>query len=150
MAQSGVREEGTRPGAGRPGGAAPRPAPSGGDCPGSHRGASARRRGGDRPRRRRHAPRWVATTLTVVALGTAGFGRLCYEHLTDGIEKGERGGGDTKARRTEPDAAGSASPMHRSGTGRACPAVNTITDESLGRDGAGYTLAIWPKPPRSP
>ncbi|MFJ7149715.1 LCP family protein [Streptomyces sp. NPDC100445] len=60
------------------------------------------------PRRRgRRAIRWSATVLAVVILGTAGAGYLYYQHLNSNIEKGARtGGDDSKARRTEPNAAG--------------------------------------------
>ncbi|BFO22127.1 LCP family protein [Streptomyces sp. KM77-8] len=50
--------------------------------------------------------RWSATTLAVLILGTAGAGYLYYEHLNGNLEKGERSSGDSKARRTEPNAAG--------------------------------------------
>jgi LCP family protein required for cell wall assembly len=45
-------------------------------------------------------------TLSVLILGTAGAGYLYYRHLNGNIEKGERSSGDSKARRTEPNAAG--------------------------------------------
>ncbi|KOG35344.1 transcriptional regulator [Streptomyces resistomycificus] len=50
--------------------------------------------------------RWSATSLAVLILGTAGAGYLYYQHLNGNIQKGERSGGDSKARRTEPNAAG--------------------------------------------
>ncbi len=50
--------------------------------------------------------RWSAATLSVLILGTAGVGYLYYEHLNGNIQKGARSIGDSKARRTEPNAAG--------------------------------------------
>jgi LCP family protein required for cell wall assembly len=140
----------------------------------------------------------------VLILGTAGAGYLYYEHLSDNIEKGERSSGDSKAHRTEPNAAGQ-TPLNilligsdsrasdanvalgggkdsrdnpplgdvqmlihlaadrKSAavvsvprdtrvdipactdpkTGEEFPATNTIINESLGRGGAGCTLATW-------
>ncbi|MFF9087369.1 LCP family protein [Streptomyces sp. NPDC014991] len=58
-------------------------------------------------RRRRRAMRWSATVLAVVILGTAGAGYLYYQHLNGNIKKGARSSGDdSKAHRTEPNAAG--------------------------------------------
>ncbi|GAA2426995.1 LCP family protein [Streptomyces coeruleofuscus] len=97
MAQSSsVHEEGTKPGAvpgepvpGRPGG------PGDGDGP-----------GGRRPGRGRRVLRWSATSLSMVILATAGAGYLYYEHLNGNIEKGRRSSGDSKARKSAPNAAG--------------------------------------------
>ncbi|MFF9808481.1 LCP family protein [Streptomyces coeruleorubidus] len=97
MAQSsGVYGEGTKPGAvpdepvpGRPTG------PGGGDGP-----------GGRRPGRGRRVLRWSATSLSVLILATAGAGYLYYEHLNGNIEKGRRSSGDSKARKSAPNAAG--------------------------------------------
>jgi LCP family protein required for cell wall assembly len=50
--------------------------------------------------------RWSATTLAVLILGTAGAGYLYYQHLNGNIRKGERSSGDSKAHKTEPNAAG--------------------------------------------
>jgi LCP family protein required for cell wall assembly len=61
---------------------------------------------GGRRRRGRRALRWSATVLSVVVLGTAGAGYLYYEHLNGKIQKGQRNSGDSKARRTAPNAAG--------------------------------------------
>ncbi|WP_399885827.1 LCP family protein [Streptomyces sp. BBFR51] len=208
MTQSSVRGEGTRPDAvrharGRRGGGrdeggtgtAGRQGP-----PGGNGRRSKRRRAG----RRHRALRWSATTLAVLILGTAGAGYLYYRHLNGNIEKGERSSGDSKAHRTEPNAAGQ-TPMnilllgsdsrasdanvalgggknHRDNppladvqmlihlaadrksaavvsiprdtrvdipacknpdTGEKFPAANTIINESLGRGGAGCTLATW-------
>ncbi|MGW1543959.1 LCP family protein [Streptomyces sp. NPDC002309] len=68
------------------------------------------RRGGSRgtPRRprRRRVLRWSATVLSVVILGTAGAGYLYYKHLNDNLETGRRSGGDSKAEKPRPNAAG--------------------------------------------
>ncbi|MFE9775033.1 LCP family protein [Streptomyces sp. NPDC005931] len=210
MTQSGVRGEGTRPGnaAGRPApdGAAGRDArrsrDGGDDGPG--RGRTGRRHGGHGPRRGRRALRWSATTLAVLILGTAGVGYLYYRHLNGNIEKGQRSSGDSKARRSEPNAAGQrplnilligsdsrasdenvrlggsrdqrGNPplgdvqmlIHLSadrksaavvsiprdtrvdipectdpGSGETYPATNAIINRTLGRGGAGCTLATW-------
>jgi LCP family protein required for cell wall assembly len=50
--------------------------------------------------------RWSATTLAVLILGTAGAGYLYIEHLNGNIQKGARSGGDSKAHKAEPNAAG--------------------------------------------
>ncbi|MFH8898166.1 LCP family protein [Streptomyces coeruleorubidus] len=97
MAQSSsVYGEGTKPRAvpsepvpGRPAG------PRGGDGP-----------GGRRPGRGRRVLRWSATSLSVLILATAGAGYLYYEHLNGNIEKGRRSSGDSKARKSAPNAAG--------------------------------------------
>ncbi|MBT3164909.1 LCP family protein [Streptomyces sp. Vc74B-19] len=107
MTRSDVHEEGARPdGAPRrsgppDGGRSPgrRHAPEDGDGPGGDHG---RPRGG----RGRRVLRWSATTLAVLILGTAGAGYLYYDHLNDNLVKGERSSGDSKARRSEPNAAG--------------------------------------------
>ncbi|MFF1280872.1 LCP family protein [Streptomyces sp. NPDC058299] len=77
---------------------------------GRGRGGGRRRTGGPKTepiRRRRRAMRWSATVLAVVILGTAGAGYLYYQHLNGNIKKGARANGDdSKAHRTEPNAAG--------------------------------------------
>ncbi|MGW8064548.1 LCP family protein [Streptomyces ziwulingensis] len=206
MTQSRARGDGPRPDTARrargtrgtaPGGTAP-----GGDAPGAS--GHGRRRGGRRAGRRHRALRWSASTLAVLILGTAGAGYLYYEHLNGNINKGERSSGDSKAHRTEPNAAGQR-PLnilligsdsrasdanvslgggrnHRDNpplgdvqmlvhlsadrksaavvsiprdtrvdipectdpdSGEKYPATNTIINESLGRGGAGCTLATW-------
>ncbi|MFG2682564.1 LCP family protein [Streptomyces sp. NPDC048392] len=113
MTQSSVRGEGTRPDAVRH--ARGRSAGRGGGRDGGGTGAAGRsgqkggngRRSGRRRAGRRHrALRWSATTLAVLILGTAGAGYLYYRHLNGNIEKGRRSSGDSKAHRTEPNAAG--------------------------------------------
>ncbi|MFF9212607.1 MULTISPECIES: LCP family protein [unclassified Streptomyces] len=63
-------------------------------------------RGADRRRRRRRVLRWSAIVLAVAILGTACAGYLYYEHLNGNLRSGERDSGDSKARKTEPNAAG--------------------------------------------
>ncbi|MEW1601803.1 LCP family protein [Streptomyces sp. NPDC093808] len=103
MTRSDAYEKGARPDSaprrsgppeeGRPEG---RRAPEGGGTGG----------GGPRGGRARRALRWSATTLAVLILGTAGAGYLYYDHLNDNLVKGERSSGDSKAERSEPNAAG--------------------------------------------
>ncbi|MFF5519779.1 LCP family protein [Streptomyces coeruleorubidus] len=97
MAQSSsVYGEGTKPGAVPSEPVPVRPAgPGGGDGP-----------GGRRPGRGRRVLRWSATSLSVLILATAGAGYLYYEHLNGNIEKGRRSSGDSKARKSAPNAAG--------------------------------------------
>ncbi|KUL29042.1 LCP family protein [Streptomyces regalis] len=75
---------------------------------GGRHGGGRRRggRGADSKRRRRRALRWSATVLSVVILGTAGAGYLYYQHLNNNIQKGQRSSGDSKAEKTQPNAAG--------------------------------------------
>ncbi|GHC24611.1 transcriptional regulator [Streptomyces anthocyanicus] len=118
MTQSSVRGEGTRPDtvphargrrAGRRGreesgtGTAGHRGSGGNGGNGGNGGRSGRRRAGGR---RHRALRWSATTLAVLILGTAGAGYLYYQHLNGNIDKGERSSGDSKAHKTEPNAAG--------------------------------------------
>ncbi|MCX5090688.1 LCP family protein [Streptomyces sp. NBC_00365] len=63
-------------------------------------------RDGDRRRRRRRVLRWSASVLAVLILGTAGAGYLYYQHLNGNIQKGQRSSGDSKAKKTTPNAAG--------------------------------------------
>ncbi|WP_329279428.1 LCP family protein [Streptomyces sp. NBC_00691] len=88
-----------RRGAGGGGGAE-----SGGD------GRSGHRRGGSRRRARkagkRKALRWVAITLAVLILGTAGAGYLYYEHLNGNIRGGGRAGGESGVKKAAPNALG--------------------------------------------
>ncbi|MFD8078015.1 LCP family protein [Streptomyces sp. NPDC059718] len=52
---------------------------------------------GARPpqRRRRRVVRWIAVTLAVLILGTAGAGYAYYEHLSHNLRKGKRNSGDS-------------------------------------------------------
>jgi LCP family protein required for cell wall assembly len=80
--------------------------------------ASRRRGGGTGPSGRaatrrqakktgkRKAMRWVAITLSVLILGTAGAGYLYYEHLNGNIRGGSRAGGDSGVKKAAPNALG--------------------------------------------
>ncbi|WP_253195487.1 LCP family protein [Streptomyces sp. JHA26] len=203
MTRNSVQEESAGPGAGtvaavRGTGERDGAGTASADTAGSHR------RGRRRPARKHRVLRWSATTLAVLIVGTAGAGYLYYQHLNGNIEKGERSSGDSKAHKTEPNAAGQ-TPLnilligsdsrasdanvalgggknHRDNpplgdvqmlihlsadresasvvsiprdtrvdipkctdpdTGETYPATNTIINESLGRGGAGCTLATW-------
>jgi LCP family protein required for cell wall assembly len=117
MTQSSVRGEATRPEtvrhargrrSGRGGRDADGTGAAGQGDPGGPRGGGGGhgRRSGRRPGRGHRVLRWSATTLAVVVLGTAGAGYLYYRHLTANIDKGERSSGDSKAHKSEPNAAG--------------------------------------------
>ncbi|MFF0437126.1 LCP family protein [Streptomyces sp. NPDC004327] len=72
-------------------------------------GRSARQRGGSPKRgakksRKRRIFRWVAITLSLLILGTAGAGYLYYQHLNDMIRSGGRAGGESGV--TKPTALG--------------------------------------------
>ncbi|MFF0278639.1 LCP family protein [Streptomyces sp. NPDC004330] len=73
-------------------------------------GRSGHRRGGSRRRAKkagkRKALRWVAVTLAVLILGTAGAGYLYYEHLNGNIRGGSRAGGDSGVKKAAPNALG--------------------------------------------
>ncbi|MGY1498291.1 LCP family protein [Streptomyces sp. QTS52] len=113
MTQSSVHGEGTRPGV--------RPTRVPGQRDGSHEqesdsgegdssGGTGSGRGGPAERQRRPGKRkvlrWSAATLSLLILATAGVGYLYYEHLNSNIQKGKRTSGDSKARKTEANAAG--------------------------------------------
>lgn len=131
MGQSSVRREGAReraphardlgwdetlyegdeeagPGAGVP--RARRAGGGSGDDDGGGGGRSGHRRGG--PRRRAKKPgkrkvlRWVAATLSLLILGTAGAGYLYYEHLNGNIRSGGRSGGESGVKKGAPNALG--------------------------------------------
>ncbi|MFF8781940.1 LCP family protein [Streptomyces sp. NPDC015140] len=108
MTQGSVHGEGTRPAAVREAHGGDTAAQDGGGkgTAGPPGRANRRRSGRRRPGRRRRALRWSATVLAVLILGTAGAGYLYYQHLNGNIEKGARSSGDSKAHRTEPNAAG--------------------------------------------
>ncbi|MFE9442598.1 LCP family protein [Streptomyces sp. NPDC006602] len=113
MTYSSVHGEGTRPGvrhvskAGREGGRRGDDGDGSGRSSGGGHGGHGGRRGRRRQARRKHRVlRWSATSLAVLILGTAGAGYLYYQHLNGNIEKGRRSNGDSKARKTEPNAAG--------------------------------------------
>ncbi|MFF3843578.1 LCP family protein [Streptomyces sp. NPDC001930] len=70
----------------------------------SHRRGGSRRRG-KKPGKRK-ALRWVAITLAVLILGTAGAGYLYYEHLNNNIRSGGRAGGESGVKKAAPNALG--------------------------------------------
>ncbi|MFJ9829770.1 LCP family protein [Streptomyces sp. NPDC101160] len=89
--------EGHGPGGGVPGA---RRAGRGSGDGGSGGGRSGRRRGGSRGRGakrsgKRRILRWVAITLAVLILGTAGAGYLYYQHLNNNLRGGSRAGGES-------------------------------------------------------
>ncbi|WP_338495775.1 LCP family protein [Streptomyces sp. SJL17-4] len=80
---------------------------------GSGNGADGRaghRRGGSRRRAKKAGKhkvlRWVAITLAVLILGTAGAGYLYYEHLNGNIRSGDRAGGSSGVKKAAPNALG--------------------------------------------
>jgi len=75
---------------------------------GSGRPGGGRRAGGSKSnrRRRRRALRWSAIVLSLAILVTAGAGYLYYRHLNANIQKGQRSSGDSKAQKSQPNAAG--------------------------------------------
>ncbi|MFC8510750.1 LCP family protein [Streptomyces sp. NPDC057411] len=131
MGQSSVRREGAReraphardlgwdeslydgteaeagPGAGVP---RSRRAPGGDGDGGQGGGRSGHRRGGSRRRAKkagkRKVLRWVAITLSLLILGTAGAGYLYYEHLNGSIRSGGRAGGESGVKKGAPNALG--------------------------------------------
>ncbi|MFH9728592.1 LCP family protein [Streptomyces sp. NPDC017254] len=73
-------------------------------------GRAGHRRGGSRRRAKkagkRRVLRWVAITLSVLILGTAGAGYLYYEHLNGNIRGGSRAGGNSGVTKAAPNALG--------------------------------------------
>ncbi|WP_254047526.1 LCP family protein [Streptomyces aureus] len=73
-------------------------------------GRTGHRRGGSRRRAKkagkRKVLRWVAITLAVLILGTAGAGYLYYEHLNGNIRGGSRAGGESGVKKAAPNALG--------------------------------------------
>ncbi|MEU8761900.1 LCP family protein [Streptomyces sp. NPDC048659] len=71
---------------------------------------SGHRRGGPRRRAKksgkRKVLRWVAATLSLLILGTAGAGYLYYEHLNGSIRSGGRAGGESGVKKAAPNALG--------------------------------------------
>ncbi|MFF8280500.1 LCP family protein [Streptomyces lateritius] len=76
----------------------------GGDSRTSHRRGGARRRA--KKSGKRKVFRWVAATLSLLILGTAGAGYLYYEHLNGNLRGGSRAGGDSGVRKAAPNALG--------------------------------------------
>ncbi len=86
-----------------------RGAGAGGDArSGNRRGGSRRRprKGTDRKTGKRKALRWVAITMAVLILGTAGAGYLYYEYLNGNIRGGSRAGGNSGVKKAAPNALG--------------------------------------------
>ncbi len=86
-----------------------RGAAAGGDArSGNRRGGSRRRprKGTDRKTGKRKALRWVAITMAVLILGTAGAGYLYYEYLNGNIRGGSRAGGNSGVKKAAPNALG--------------------------------------------
>ncbi|MEU8522718.1 LCP family protein [Streptomyces sp. NBC_01216] len=81
-------------------------APSGGEGGGGrgHRRRGPRRRA--RKRGKRKILRWVAATVSLLVLGTAGAGYLYYEHLNGNIRSGGRSGGESGVKKAAPNALG--------------------------------------------
>ncbi|MFI8829004.1 LCP family protein [Streptomyces sp. NPDC053431] len=97
----------------RPGGTVPRSRRAGGGSGdgGDGPGRQGHRRGGAPRRRARKAGkrrilRWVAVTLSLLILGTAGAGYLYYEHLNGNIRSGGRAGGESGVKKGAPNALG--------------------------------------------
>ncbi|MFE0653978.1 LCP family protein [Streptomyces sp. NPDC059534] len=66
--------------------------------------AAARRRA--KKTGKRKVLRWVAITLSLLILGTAGAGYLYYQHLNGNIRGGSRAGGDSGVKKAAPNALG--------------------------------------------
>ncbi|MER8048086.1 LCP family protein [Streptomyces sp. NPDC094032] len=85
-----------------------------GDGDGDGGGRSGHRRGGPRRRARktgkktgkRKVLRWVAATLSLLILGTAGAGYLYYEHLNGNLRGGGRAGGESGVKKGAANALG--------------------------------------------
>ncbi|MFC8294942.1 LCP family protein [Streptomyces sp. NPDC057242] len=86
-----------------------RGAAAGGDARSGHRRGGSRRwprKGSDKRTGKRKALRWVAVTLAVLILGTAGAGYLYYEYLNSNIRGGSRAGGNSGVKKAAPNALG--------------------------------------------
>ncbi|MFB7360310.1 LCP family protein [Streptomyces gardneri] len=79
-------------------------AETGGDARTSHRRGGSRRRA--KKAGKHKVLRWVAITLAVLILGTAGAGYLYYEHLNSNIRSGDRAGGSSGVKKAAPNALG--------------------------------------------
>ncbi|MET9956658.1 LCP family protein [Streptomyces sp. NPDC006339] len=69
-----------------------------------HRRSGPRRRA--RKAGKRKVLRWVAATLSLLILGTAGAGYLYYKKLNDNLRGGSRAGGDSGVEKAKPNALG--------------------------------------------
>ncbi|WP_260605734.1 LCP family protein [Streptomyces sp. WAC01280] len=77
---------------------------AGGDARTGHRRGGSRRRA--KKAGKHKVLRWVAITLAVLILGTAGAGYLYYEHLNGNIRSGDRAGGSSGVKKAAPNALG--------------------------------------------
>ncbi|MCT4356592.1 LCP family protein [Streptomyces sp. Je 1-79] len=77
---------------------------------GPREGRANHRRKGPRKRAKksgkRKVLRWVAATLSLLILGTAGAGYLYYQHLNGNLRGGSRAGGDSGVKKASPNALG--------------------------------------------
>ncbi|MFJ8670209.1 LCP family protein [Streptomyces sp. NPDC093600] len=91
-------------------GAGSRPGDGGAGGRGGGDGRTSRRRGGSRRRAKKNGKRrifrWVAVTLSLLILGTAGAGYLYYQHLNGNIRSGGRSGGESGVKKAPPNALG--------------------------------------------
>ncbi|WP_329119871.1 LCP family protein [Streptomyces sp. NBC_01353] len=98
--------EGTR----APGGGAGDGGDKGGAGGGGGEGRTSHRRKGPRRRAKKSGKRkifrWVAATLSLLILATAGAGYLYYQHLNGNIRGGSRAGGDSGVKKATPNALG--------------------------------------------
>ncbi|MFG2334707.1 LCP family protein [Streptomyces sp. NPDC048604] len=73
-------------------------------------GGTSHRRGGPRRRAKKSGKRkivkWVAATVSLLILGTAGAGYWYYEHLNGNLRSGGRSGGDSGVKKAPPNALG--------------------------------------------
>ncbi|MFD7320911.1 LCP family protein [Streptomyces sp. NPDC059875] len=83
---------------------------SGGGAGSTGPGRTSHRRKGPRRRARKSGKRkifrWVAGTLSVLILATAGAGYLYYQHLNSNLRGGSRAGGDSGVKKASPNALG--------------------------------------------
>ncbi|MFB7374274.1 LCP family protein [Streptomyces sp. NPDC056222] len=77
---------------------------------GGGEGRTSHRRKGPRRRAKKSGKRkifrWVAATLSLLILGTAGAGYLYYQHLNSNIRSGGRAGGESGVKKATPNALG--------------------------------------------
>ncbi|MGW6454968.1 LCP family protein [Streptomyces sp. NPDC055078] len=73
---------------------------------GSRRPGASRRRGKRGKRGKRRILRWIAISLAVLVLGTAGAAYLYIQHLNGNIRSGKRSSGDSGVEKAKPNAAG--------------------------------------------
>ncbi|MFD9035371.1 LCP family protein [Streptomyces sp. NPDC059567] len=102
--------EGVGEGTHAPGGGAGDAGDKGGGGGGGGEGRTSHRRKGPRRRAKKSGKRkifrWVAATLSLLILATAGAGYLYYQHLNSNIRSGGRAGGDSGVKKAAPNALG--------------------------------------------